>query len=208
MICPLCSRPLTTLANDCFACPQDDGVLISNRHLVNKDPVVVHEVASAEADTAGAIPLRDQDLVCPHCDAAMHRVNYNSTGIIIDTCTTCSYRWLDRGELQKIATFKPKLLAEDMLFLLSVQQQINRSTTSANSNPDVPLSSGIAGGIVRGSVAGNSQRTGGYLLGAGMYTLIESLRTKRGRLLLLLFFIVFGAAGYAIYLQMRAMRWG
>ena len=208
MKCPICSELLTALANECFACPQDDGVLISSRHLMQKESTLVRKVAASELDTPGSVTQREHDLICPHCGSQMHRVSYNATGIIIDTCQYCSYRWLDRGELQKIATFKPKLLPEDMLFLLDVQRQIDAKNTDENPDPNVPLSSGMTGGIVRGSVAGNSQRTGGYLLGAGMYALAESLRTKRGRLLLLIFFIIFGVVGYLIYLQIHAMRWG
>lgn len=208
MVCPLCSRSLIALDKDSFACPQDDGVLITNRHLVDKNPALLRKVASAEADTTSTVPSRNWNLPCPHCGATMHRINYNSTGIIIDTCTACSYRWLDRGELQKIATFKPKLQAEDMLFLLSVQQQIDRSTPNVSPNPDLPLSSGVAGGIIRGSVAGDSRRSGSYLLGAGIYAITTSLRSKHGRLVVLLFFAVFGAVSYVIYLQIRAMHLG
>lgn len=41
-------------------------------------------------------------LVCPVCQGAMKEINRN--GVLIDTCTQCRGVWLDRGELEKLAT--------------------------------------------------------------------------------------------------------
>jgi uncharacterized protein len=41
-------------------------------------------------------------LVCPVCQGAMKEINKN--GVLIDTCSQCRGVWLDRGELEKLAT--------------------------------------------------------------------------------------------------------
>lgn len=41
-------------------------------------------------------------LACPVCQGAMREINKN--GVLIDTCTQCRGVWLDRGELEKLAT--------------------------------------------------------------------------------------------------------
>lgn len=41
-------------------------------------------------------------LVCPVCQGKMREVNRQ--GILIDTCTQCRGVWLDRGELEKLAS--------------------------------------------------------------------------------------------------------
>ncbi|MGE0701803.1 MAG: zf-TFIIB domain-containing protein [Hyphomicrobiaceae bacterium] len=41
-------------------------------------------------------------LVCPVCQGAMKEMLRN--GVLIDTCTQCRGVWLDRGELEKLAT--------------------------------------------------------------------------------------------------------
>ena len=41
-------------------------------------------------------------LNCPVCQGAMREVSRN--GVLVDTCTQCRGVWLDRGELEKIAS--------------------------------------------------------------------------------------------------------
>jgi len=41
-------------------------------------------------------------LVCPVCQASMRETNKN--GVLIDVCTQCRGVWLDRGELEKLAS--------------------------------------------------------------------------------------------------------
>jgi|LNFM01.1.fsa_nt_gb Zn-finger nucleic acid-binding protein len=41
-------------------------------------------------------------LICPVCQGAMKEIN--KSGVLIDTCTQCRGVWLDRGELEKLAT--------------------------------------------------------------------------------------------------------
>ncbi len=42
-------------------------------------------------------------LVCPVCQGSMKEITKN--GVLIDTCTQCRGVWLDRGELEKLASF-------------------------------------------------------------------------------------------------------
>jgi len=41
-------------------------------------------------------------LTCPVCQGAMKEISKN--GVLIDTCTQCRGVWLDRGELEKLAS--------------------------------------------------------------------------------------------------------
>ncbi|HRD77063.1 MAG TPA: zf-TFIIB domain-containing protein [Hyphomicrobiaceae bacterium] len=41
-------------------------------------------------------------LNCPVCQGAMREITRN--GVLIDTCTQCRGVWLDRGELEKLAS--------------------------------------------------------------------------------------------------------
>lgn len=41
-------------------------------------------------------------LTCPVCRGAMREISHE--GVAIDTCVQCRGVWLDRGELEKIAT--------------------------------------------------------------------------------------------------------
>ena len=41
-------------------------------------------------------------LTCPVCQGAMREITKN--GVLIDACTRCRGVWLDRGELEKLAT--------------------------------------------------------------------------------------------------------
>jgi len=41
-------------------------------------------------------------LQCPVCQGSMKEIN--KSGILVDTCTQCRGVWLDRGELEKLAS--------------------------------------------------------------------------------------------------------
>ena len=41
-------------------------------------------------------------LTCPVCQGSMREISNN--GVLIDTCTQCRGVWLDRGELEKLAS--------------------------------------------------------------------------------------------------------
>ncbi len=211
MQCPICNLPLTVLSKDGYICPNDDGVLIASSHLIDKNERLAKEIETEEADTATkAVPQRKHDLTCPHCGAAMHRVDYNSSGIIIDSCVKCRYRWLDKGEFKKIVDIKPKIDPKDLLFLLDLQQKTEALNTAGGDdpNPKVPLYSGGWGGFIRGNMAGDSRRTLGYLAGAGMYGLIVGIiKSKFIRIIAPFIILGFIILGYLIYKQVRLVDW-
>lgn len=60
-------------------------------------------------------------LVCPVCQGEMKEMNNN--GVLIDTCTRCRGVWLDRGELEKLASVVGG--SEQRSFLGGVRQPQN-----------------------------------------------------------------------------------
>jgi Zn-finger nucleic acid-binding protein len=48
-------------------------------------------------------------LTCPVCQGQMREMNKD--GVLIDVCTQCRGVWLDRGELEKLASFMPPMEA-------------------------------------------------------------------------------------------------
>ncbi|QQS18042.1 zf-TFIIB domain-containing protein [Candidatus Saccharibacteria bacterium] len=185
-------------------------MLIISSHLLDKDIQLESKVEVMETDTSAPIPKRDSELVCPHCGAIMNRVDYNSTGIIIDSCIKCHYRWLDRGEFGKIIEFKPRINPDDLLFLLDLKLKTEAIVTkgSDDPNPEVPLSSGVLGGLIRGNMAGDSRRTLSYLAGAGISGLIIGIIKSRFIRVLAPFIIIgFIILGYLIMKQMQLIDW-
>jgi Zn-finger nucleic acid-binding protein len=171
MKCPICNAELVE-RDQVFVCQRGHGTLMAGKLLGElKKLDFPDEPASGEARADDKKPL-----TCPHCSAQMQKVNYNDSGIIIDACTNCPYRWLNAGEIKKIEDFKPNIHPQDLLFLESLKEKTDAVAASADAedteNPEVPLYSGGWGGFIRGNMAGNDNRTLGWLLGAGMYGLI------------------------------------
>jgi Zn-finger nucleic acid-binding protein len=92
--CALCG---STLENHdvYFSCPKNDGILINGGHL---EQLRQGELSIAMMKTLGDV-ARDHDITCAACGQKMQRVAYNGSSTIIDVCTNCPYRWLDRGEV-------------------------------------------------------------------------------------------------------------
>lgn len=90
--CPRCHSVLVG-GGGTFACPDADGVLLSGKTLLELKKVNVAKLRSEHHHQLGAAELK-----CPNCRSDMYAVNYQSTGNIIDACTTCGCRWLDQGE--------------------------------------------------------------------------------------------------------------
>lgn len=90
--CPRCNKIL--LGEDgVYKCQEGHGVLLSGAQLMKLKKPVAHQKVVSEADL-GKQPLVD----CPNCGHAMSAVNYQQTGLVIDACLLCGYRWLDSGE--------------------------------------------------------------------------------------------------------------
>lgn len=138
MKCPECAQTLKTFNRDCFVCSDGHGALIFNKHLREKDEDLVSKIEQGEM-----LPVstqRTHSIACPHCGTLMHQVDYNSTGIIIDSCLKCHYRWLDRGELRKIKDHKPQLDPIDKALLISLEEKIGKVHQDEVLNPAYQLS--------------------------------------------------------------------
>ncbi len=204
MKCPLCRSELVE-KDEVFVCPKDHGTLMAGKLLGGLKQLNI----SDETHTSQAQGNTNKPLVCPHCSAQMQKVNYNDSGIIIDACTNCAYRWLNAGEIKKIEDFKPSIHPQDLLFLTSLKEKTDTVATSTaqedTENPEVPLYSGGWGGLIRGGwAAGNDNRTLGWITGAAMYGLIVGImKSKVVRVIAPFAIIGFIILGYLIYKQVR-----
>ena len=149
----------------------------------------------------GAIQGSDV-LYCPNCSNKMDKVDYNLTGIIIDSCTACPYRWLDAGEVAKIQDDRSISDVDDLLFLLKVNERlkeldVKNEVSEDERNPRLPLQGSYrsAAGLT-GSMRG--------IAGAGIYGLIKGLLvSKFTRILLLVSIVIFILLYILIYVDYR-----
>jgi len=95
--CPRCSG-LLVYDRNYFYCPKGDGILINGRYLseLAKGKQKVENKFNDKSSVGQKI------IKCPSCNRAMQKVAYNSGKEIIDSCISCSYRWLDGSEVLKI----------------------------------------------------------------------------------------------------------
>jgi hypothetical protein len=82
-------------------CPDAQGVLISGRELI----AVRNGSIKIPVNTSNAV--EHGDLTCPNCQHPMTPVDYQETGVMIDSCTNCPYRWLDANEINQLVTKIP-----------------------------------------------------------------------------------------------------
>jgi Zn-finger nucleic acid-binding protein len=204
MQCPVCSSELVQ-KDEVFVCPKGHGTLMAGKLLGELKQLNIPD----ETPTSQTQVDANKPLVCPHCSAQMQKVNYNDSGIIIDACTNCAYRWLAAGEIKKIEDYKPSIHPQDLLFLEGLKEKTDAvaasETQEDTENPDVPLYSGGWGGLIRGGwAAGNDNRTLGWILGAGMYGLIVGIiKSKVVRVIAPFVILGFIILGYLIYKQVR-----
>lgn len=95
--CPVCASSLVA-EKHWYSCPKGHGDLIAGQQLL-----AVRDGNTVPDDEPTAAVERRTQLTCPNCSNQMVRTNYVSSGVMIDSCTTCAYRWCDAGELSKIA---------------------------------------------------------------------------------------------------------
>lgn len=101
MLCPACHEKLTETGPDALICPQGHGALVTAKLLRGDAVGDDAKVQAAEAAQPGK-DERAGGMACPHCGALMTETNYVGSGVMIDVCLACPYRWLDAGELKKI----------------------------------------------------------------------------------------------------------
>lgn len=98
--CPICSEPMAS-NNLWHVCPDAHGVLISGRELIGvRNGTIKIPVSVDKAVEHGA-------LTCPNCQHPMSLVDYEGTGVEIDSCENCPYRWLDANEIDRLVSKLP-----------------------------------------------------------------------------------------------------
>lgn len=97
--CPICNDDMI-IGKYWFTCKNQHGILIQGPDL-HKIKQKIHKV-----DRQASLPVQHAGLHCPNCGSKMHPVDYLKSGVIIDSCTQCAYRWLDTNEAYKISNPK------------------------------------------------------------------------------------------------------
>jgi Zn-finger nucleic acid-binding protein len=107
MKCPICRNSLVSVGGGAMWCSSRHGLAVdrailneANRHFVGP-----HLRRIDSSVPPGAV-ARARALRCPNCREQMIEVDYRGSGTMIDVCLECPYRWLDGGELTKIAEFE------------------------------------------------------------------------------------------------------
>lgn len=95
--CPICKTPMTVKA-DWLECAQGHGILINGRYVIK----IRDKQLSVEETKEN--PAAHGQIICPNCNTPMQTTNYQNSGVVIDSCTNCPFRWLDANEAKKIAT--------------------------------------------------------------------------------------------------------
>lgn len=94
--CPICQTPMT-IHESTQTCPNNHGMLVNARYIVKlKDK-------QAQPPASIGKPTKHGVITCPNCNVSMVQVDYQESGLIIDSCTSCPLRWLDASEANKIA---------------------------------------------------------------------------------------------------------
>jgi Zn ribbon nucleic-acid-binding protein len=97
LACPLCAKAMI-LTDNWMLCPDGHGVLINGRDILRLRHHTLDIPMEPSKTTAHGT------ITCPNCHNQMAVVNYQDTGIEIDSCEQCPYRWLDADEVTKLAS--------------------------------------------------------------------------------------------------------
>ncbi len=100
--CPVCSKPMSN-QRGYFVCPDGHGALVTGKKLHELKKGIQIELPPLVSSTNRS----HKSLKCPSCGSTMTAIKYNGGKNIIDSCTSCPYRWLDHYEAAKIAETKP-----------------------------------------------------------------------------------------------------
>ena len=95
--CPICQQNMDEYRH-WHECPSGHGQLILGKFLT--DDQIKQEFLAEGGKNQDDEP--HQNITCPACGSPMTPVRYGGSKTAIDSCTSCYYRWLDGGELQKI----------------------------------------------------------------------------------------------------------
>lgn len=137
MNCPICNSELLAHQKDLLICPKGHGTLITGKLLSNKDDSLIYS-ESNNTNTKNT----NHNITCPNCSKEMHKVDYSSSGVVIDSCINCHFRWLDSGEINKIKNFKPNLSPVDLELIKDLYKLINEADSYKveEANPSIPYS--------------------------------------------------------------------
>lgn len=202
MRCPICNKNLTDQHKGLFVCPDGHGTLVTGKYLsdIEESPEVNETKSSSAVDSK-------HQIICPHCSSEMHKVDYNSTDIIIDSCTNCHYRWLDSGEITKVKNFKPSIKAEDLLFIADLDDKIHQANKREikEANPRLPLQGSYrAGAEVVTGISGDHRVRLAAITGQGLYGIVKGLiHSKTSRILTIITLLIFGLLFLLIFWDYR-----
>lgn len=191
--CPVCQSVLIQSDNSQH-CPKHHG------HLMTAKSLASHKVLSFESlDETSKVG--HGELSCPACDNELTQIDYNSTGVIIDSCTKCHHRWLDASEIEKIKEHEPKISGEDLLFI----ENLERESFQEELLPDV-------GGLkyARHVYAASqfipvteTKRSRNMIIASGIMAIIKMLfHSKFSRILVLIMLAIFAVLFAYVYFEM------
>lgn len=99
--CPVCQKTMVMSDNNSVqACPDGQGILLSGKDLM----ALRHQEFDFKADPAKA--TNHGTLTCPNSHDQMVQIDFEDSGVTIDTCSSCPFRWLDADEIAEIASGK------------------------------------------------------------------------------------------------------
>ena len=198
MLCPYCNNALIS-EQGMFVCPNSHGTLIFGGLLAQISEIKIND------DDRNNIPQVNKQINCPNCHKTMIKLNYNDTGILIDSCPNCPYRWLDRGEISKIKNTKAKILPDDLLFMSNLQYQTQKIAPSPDID-DPTIVSPEWESYIQGRASNNENTTLGLLAGMSFYGLVTGMiKSKFYRIVGPIFIIIFIVLGYLLIKSLKSI---
>jgi len=127
----------------------------------------------------------------------MTKIDFVGSGIEIESCSNCKFRWLDNGELEQIRSIKPHLTREDLIFISNLESKLTKERRFANSR--LPYFS-LARYLSAGLYGFGDKKTAGIstIASLGIMGAIKLLLTPLGRLFLLVIAVIFGLSAWSI----------
>lgn len=125
MNCPVCGKKLVEQKEGYLICPAGHGALVDAKYLRSQKmkPLAEDEINQLELPAQ-----RMSNIICPHCQHWMQKSNYNDSGIIIDACTNCEYRWLDTDEVKRVKKLKLHTNPNELLFVDEINQKLSKTS--------------------------------------------------------------------------------
>lgn len=103
--CPVCHKNMREYKH-WHECVSGHGQLVLGGNL--KDADLKEQFISKGGKDSNLRLEKEHNITCPNCSKPMTPVQYGGSKTVIDSCTSCFYRWLDAGELSHILVGRPK----------------------------------------------------------------------------------------------------